>query len=282
MDIMKPAQMIDTSRRHPIRSMIGRSFLVLAMAPPKRLREAIGKAGERRKQQLAGIIAGLSISPMKVGEARAGATGRSLPAPAKSTVWIQAFSRALGAAAATPLLIGVHGAAHAGPDASTGRAGSAPPLLIAHERLPVMFEMRKEKFFVDYGNGQGDWTEMDVLVREDGFKLMLIGGGREMQSQFRYTDKDLTFDFNAMRYDDHLRPTDTWEVTLGLALRFLSERTGKPVSIEQMHEIARNIDQALRAWPPRLLERDVPINKVRFDMTYWPQWDKKAGTYYER
>ena len=37
------------------------TFGVLAMAPPKRLREAIDKAGERRKQQLAGIIAGLRI-----------------------------------------------------------------------------------------------------------------------------------------------------------------------------------------------------------------------------
>jgi hypothetical protein len=62
-----------------------------------------------------------------------------------------------------------------------------------------MFEMKKEKYFVDYGNGRGDWVEKDVLVRDDGFKLMRIGGGREMQTTFRYTDGDFSFEFDGSR-----------------------------------------------------------------------------------
>lgn len=145
-----------------------------------------------------------------------------------------------------------------------------------------MFELRKEKFFVEYSSGrQGDWVDKDVLVREDGFKLMRIGGGREMQGIFRYIDGDRSFDFEGSRYNERLEPLDTWTIYLGLALKFLSERSGKPVSMDEMRTIARNIDQALRAWPPRLLEKDVPIRRVRFDMTYWPAWDRSRGDYYE-
>jgi hypothetical protein len=184
--------------------------------------------------------------------------------------------------AALSLLLGAHGTTDAGPNSAATGAPPAPLRPVADPRPSVSFEMRKEKFFVDYGNGRGDWTEKDVLVREDGFKLMRIGGGREMQSTFRYTDGALSFDFVGLRYDEGLRPLDTWTVHFGLALKFLSERTGKAVSMEQMHEIARNIDQALRAWPPRLIERDVPIKRVRFDMHFWPAWDAKEGMYCER
>jgi hypothetical protein len=147
----------------------------------------------------------------------------------------------------------------------------------AQTSSPMRFEQQKQQYFVDYGNGRGDWVQKDVLVREDGFRLMRIGGGREMQTYFRYTIGEFSFDFDALRYNDRLEPTDTWDVGLDLALKFLTQRTGKPVTMEQMREIARNIDEALRAWPPTLRDKDVPIRRVRFAMTLWPAWEPWPG-----
>jgi hypothetical protein len=41
-----------------------------------------------------------------------------------------------------------------------------------------MFRMQKEKYYIDYRDSPGVWVDKDVLVREDGFKLMRIGESR--------------------------------------------------------------------------------------------------------
>jgi hypothetical protein len=143
-----------------------------------------------------------------------------------------------------------------------------------------MFQLRTEKYYVDYGNGQGAWTEKQVLVRDDGVKLMNIGGGREMQDQFIYSDKDLSFKILATRYDAEGRKlTDTWNVDLGVALRSLERPAPQSpqITLSKVREIAQNVEEALRAWPPYGTEKGVPIRQVRFRMTGWPAWNPAWG-----
>jgi hypothetical protein len=143
-----------------------------------------------------------------------------------------------------------------------------------------MFRMQKEKYYIDYRESAGVWVDKDVLVREDGFKLMRIGGAQG-SDHFRYSDNGLSFEFHARRYAEDMRPTDTWVVNLGLALRILTERNS-PISLELAREIAANIEEALRAWPPWPIEKDTPIKRVRFLMRDWRAWPPDMGTYYER
>jgi hypothetical protein len=129
-----------------------------------------------------------------------------------------------------------------------------------------MFQLRKEKHYVEHDADTGGWIEQDVLAREDGVSLRLIGILSERQVEFVYTDKDIAFEVTATRFDESGRIVgDTWEVLLGLALKYAP----KEVSVEKSREIARNLDAALRAWPPFPDEGHVPIRNVLFKRQFW-------------
>jgi hypothetical protein len=101
-----------------------------------------------------------------------------------------------------------------------------------------------------------------------------IGSGREMQKRFLYRDDDVSFEFWALdvyweggpiEYWDH------WDVLLGLAL----PSANTPITLAKAKEIARNLDEALKAWP-RLPSQPV-VRQVRFLMKPWPLWKPAWG-----
>jgi hypothetical protein len=129
-----------------------------------------------------------------------------------------------------------------------------------------MFELKKEKHYIDYHAGKGEWIEQDVLARKDGVSLRLTGILSERQVEFVYTDKDLSLEVTATRFDPAGRHvTDTWEVALGVALKYAPVK----VAPEKVAEITRNLEAALKAWPPFPDEKAVPINHVRFKKQFW-------------
>jgi hypothetical protein len=129
-----------------------------------------------------------------------------------------------------------------------------------------MFQLKREKHYIDYHAGKGEWVEQEVLVREDGVSLRLIGILAERQVEFVYTDKEVSLEVTATRFDPTGRHvTDTWEVALGLALKYAPVK----ISLERVAEITRNLEAALMAWPPFPDEKSVPIQKVRFNKQFW-------------
>jgi hypothetical protein len=130
----------------------------------------------------------------------------------------------------------------------------------------TMFYLKKEKHYIDYQAGEGEWIEQDALVRDDGVSLRLTGILSERQVEFVYADKDVSLEVSATRFDPTGRQvTDTWEVSLGVALKYA------PVKIapEKVAEITRNLEAALKAWPPFPDERAVQIKHVRFNKQFW-------------
>jgi hypothetical protein len=129
-----------------------------------------------------------------------------------------------------------------------------------------MFELKTEKHFIEHDAGAGEWVEQEILVRDDGVSLRLSGILSERQVEFVYTDKDLSLDVTATRFDPSGRiVTDTWEVALGVALKYAPVK----VAAEKVHEIVQNLEAALRAWPPFPDEQAVPLRHVRFKMQFW-------------
>jgi len=117
------------------------------------------------------------------------------------------------------------------------------------------------------------------MVREDGVKLLRLGAGRERQQFFLYSDHQIEFEVTATRYDaDGSEITDTWDVYLGLALQSLSGAAQPQIpSLDRVRGIARNIEDALRAWPPRRGESGLPIRRVIFHMKPWQSWNPALG-----
>jgi hypothetical protein len=129
-----------------------------------------------------------------------------------------------------------------------------------------MFELKTEKHFIEHDDGAGEWVEQEVLVSDDGVSLRLSGILSERQVEFVYADKDLSLEVTATRFDPSGRiVTDTWDVALGVALKYAPV----PIAPEKVRDIARNLEAALRAWPPFPDEQAVPLKYVRFKMQFW-------------
>lgn len=129
-----------------------------------------------------------------------------------------------------------------------------------------MFELRTEKHYIEDDAGAGEWVEQEVLVRDDGVSLRLSGILSERQVEFVYSDKDLSLDVTATRFDPSGRiVTDAWEVSLGVALKYATVK----VAVEKVPEIIQNLEAALRAWPPFPDEQAVPLKHVHFRMQFW-------------
>jgi hypothetical protein len=163
----------------------------------------------------------------------------------------------------------------------------AAPIAIADSPPSVnrevsMFQLRTEKYFVDFGDGRRDWFDKPVMVREDGVKLMEIGGSRDGQTYFIYTDKDVSLKIVGQRYDTDLNLTDTWSVYLDIALQYAPQDQRPKLTFEKAREIAANMAAALRAWPPTKLTKDIPIRRVRFLMERWKAWNPAWGEVIEQ
>jgi hypothetical protein len=134
-----------------------------------------------------------------------------------------------------------------------------------------MFKLETHKELVKAGptDPSGFWVERQSLVREDGVRIDKIGSGREMQTHFLYRDGDVSFEFWAMDVYYEGEPIeywDHWDVLLGLALPSAS----RPITLGKAKEIARNLEEALMAWP-RLPSQPV-LREVKFLMKSWPLW----------
>src|SRR5262249_35220953 len=121
----------------------------------------------------------------------------------------------------------------------------------------------------------GIWVEKTSLVREDGVCLEKIGDGRDGECYFRYSDQDVSFELIAYDFDNDRRSTDTWVVSLGGALKQYSPSEHGPVDLAKAREIARNIEEALKAWPR--YPSEPAIRQVKFLMKFWPLWNPALG-----
>jgi hypothetical protein len=141
----------------------------------------------------------------------------------------------------------------------------------------MVFRLTTEKRFVQFGpDAKPGWIDQEVMVREDGVKLRLEGIGRERQRYFVYSDKDVSLDVRASRYDaDGQELTDTWEIDLGLGL----QKSAPDMSLDKVREIARNIEDALWAWPPGPWEAEkrMPVTHMKISMYGWRKWDRRLG-----
>jgi hypothetical protein len=140
-----------------------------------------------------------------------------------------------------------------------------------------MFKLSVRKELVKYGSADetGTWVERRSLVRDDGVRLESRGSGPEREGHFRYTDGKLSIDVTARRYDVNLSPTDTWQVELGPALKKYSSLQQTELSLGEVQLIARNLQDALMAWPRPASDPD--IRHVKFLMKFWPAWNPAWG-----
>jgi hypothetical protein len=140
-----------------------------------------------------------------------------------------------------------------------------------------VFSLQTEKYYVKYNGRPGVWIDKPVMVREDGVKLMETGHSRDKQAHFLYTDRDVSFEIIAQRYDIEYEPTDTWNVYLGLSLQLAAAKLQRRFTLAKVKEIAANVEEALRAWPPQKLFESTPVREVRFLMKHWDDWDPGLG-----
>jgi hypothetical protein len=140
----------------------------------------------------------------------------------------------------------------------------------------MQFKVTTERYYLDYGDGSGEWQDKPAVIRDDCVKLIRTGSGREGEVYFTYFDQDTSFKFFAEHCDEDGRATDTWQVYLGLALQQksgLNERTR--ITPPKARDISANIEQALRAWPLR--PGEPPVRQVKFLMVQWAMWDAAWG-----
>jgi hypothetical protein len=112
------------------------------------------------------------------------------------------------------------------------------------------------------------------LIGDNGIELERVGSGREGQTYFSYFDRDFSFRFTAMDQYHEGGPVerwDHWEVYLGIAFKQFSPSADGPVSLGRAEQIARNISEALMAWPRYPTEPE--IRYVKFQMKDWPTWN---------
>ena len=100
-------------------------------------------------------------------------------------------------------------------------------------------------------------------MRNDrGATLVRLGAGRERQEIFLYHDRDISFEFTALRYDgsETRSITDTYSVFLIEPFR----TPGPTVSKDKIDRIKRDLDEALRIYPPLFPSDKIEVKDVIF------------------
>jgi len=119
--------------------------------------------------------------------------------------------------------------------------------------------------YVEIGRGQGIWVKHVTLVRSDGVRIELTGGGRELQDFFTYSDGAIFVKFFAMRYDGDIGygfvPLDTWNVHVGVVVgKLRAEYVSSRVEMSEIERMVHAIEEALPQWPSAG-EREAPTPK---------------------
>jgi hypothetical protein len=144
----------------------------------------------------------------------------------------------------------------------------------------IMFklETRRQLVKANLTDDSGIWVERQSLVREDGVRIDRIGSDREMQKHFLYRDDDVSFEFwarDAYWEGGPIEYWDYWEVLLGFAFKMLASSANTPITPAKAKEIARNLEEALMAWPR--FPSQPTIRQVKFWMEHWPLWKPAWG-----
>jgi hypothetical protein len=86
---------------------------------------------------------------------------------------------------------------------------------------------------------------------------------------FLYEDADFRIRFTASRWGEDRRPSDTWRVNFGHDLTHPSDERRSQLNDVALANIARNIREALLAWPPLKAEASVKGAHVIFGLAGW-------------
>jgi len=111
------------------------------------------------------------------------------------------------------------------------------------------------------------WQEQvvaDVLVREDGCKLILLENKKAQGNRYRYVKGEIAFEFNANRCHPGGTVTDTYRVFMEFKL---GQRLGEaewPLDRGWVEAFAYDIDSALRAWPASPDQQVIPVGIISF------------------
>jgi len=111
------------------------------------------------------------------------------------------------------------------------------------------------------------WQETvlaDVLVRDDGCKLILLEEKADRSAHFRFKKADIGFEFHANRRHWGGTITDTYSVYLEFKLGQKLGQAAWPLDHAWLNEFAEAIDAGLRAWPPKSEAENVPVGVVSF------------------
>jgi hypothetical protein len=136
-----------------------------------------------------------------------------------------------------------------------------------------MFELRRERH--SYTQWQWSdtpnqveprevWIDADVLVSDDGFKLIRFGKRSEIRGiWYRYLKGDVALDIVADC--EHCGGTITGTYSVALDLNS-STQSPRPPTFERtkVEEITREVDAALRAWPQSCEDEHRPIGEIYF------------------
>jgi hypothetical protein len=112
--------------------------------------------------------------------------------------------------------------------------------------LPWRLELTKRYFPSSKEVGDGY-----SLLRDDGARLDLLGGGREKQEDFRYIHGDFKIEFTATMFDaEGLNPSSTYDVWLRSAISRLARNDPSALKQFRQHldQYKAEITDALLAW----------------------------------
>jgi hypothetical protein len=143
----------------------------------------------------------------------------------------------------------------------------------------AMFELRRERHShkeARYLPATRDidvsevWIDADVLVREDGLKLICIGRSPHIKNvQYRYAKAGVLFDFFVNREHWGGTVTGTCEVVLSFRRHASLGTVVWPLTRAATEDIVSEIDAGLRAWPPSSKEAGVPLGVILFHVAIW-------------
>jgi hypothetical protein len=132
--------------------------------------------------------------------------------------------------------------------------------------LPWRLELTK-RHFPDYFPEDQRVGYGYSLLRDDGARLDLVGGGREQQENFRYSHGDFKIEFTATMFDSEgLNPSSTYDVWLRPAISRLAHND--PSALKQLRQhldqYKAEITDALLAWSRLRPKPPVVVKHVRF------------------
>jgi hypothetical protein len=137
--------------------------------------------------------------------------------------------------------------------------------------------MFKYKCEDNSADGRISITE-SMVDEESGVEVAPDGLAPEDTVFFRYKDGEVSFRFSTNRETSE-ELSDTVVVLLGFGLRRIKPPSVQAeISADKIHQIARNIEEALLAWPassrvmnypPSYLNKKIPYRHVKMMMAGW-------------